>query len=149
MLGLATGVLAFEAELVSNALEATAQKLGLSTFFLGIAVLAVIGNAAEYISAAYFARKDRMGLVMTITVGSTIQVALFVAPLLVLISYFAGHPMDLVFDNVLELIAIAGVAFAVNAIAQDGETTWFEGLLLVATYVLFGLAFFFVTPGNH
>ncbi len=140
----ATGLIALEAELVSDALEATARGLGLSTFFLGIIVLAVVGNAAEYISAVYFARRDNMGLVMTITVGSTIQVALFTAPLLVLISHFMGHPMDLVFANPLEMAAIAAVAFVVNAIAQDGETTWFEGLLLIGVYVLLAMAFFFV-----
>ncbi len=86
-----------------------------------------------------------MGLVMTIAVGSTIQVALLTAPLLVLISYAIGHPMNLVFSNPLELIAIAGVAFAVNSVSQDGETTWFEGLLLIAVYLLLAIAFFFVT----
>ncbi|HVD77047.1 MAG TPA: calcium/proton exchanger, partial [Vicinamibacteria bacterium] len=111
----ATAVIALEAELVSGALEGTASRLGLSTFFLGIIVLAVVGNAAEYISAVYFARRDQMGLVVTITVGSTIQVALFTAPLLVLISWAIGHPMNLVFANPLELIAIAGSAFAVNS----------------------------------
>jgi len=140
----ATAVIAVEAELVSGALEGTAGRLGLSTFFLGIIVLAVVGNAAEYISAVYFARRDRMGLVVTITVGSTIQVALFTAPLLVLISWAIGHPMNLVFANPLELIAIAGSAFAVNSIAQDGETTWFEGVLLLAVYALLGLAFFYL-----
>jgi Ca2+:H+ antiporter len=143
----ATAAMAWEAELVSGALDATAARLGLSKFFLGIIVLAVVGNAAEYISAVYFARRDRMGLVMTITVGSTIQIALFTAPALVLISYFLGSPMDLVFGNPLELIAIAGAAFAVNSIAQDGKTTWFEGILLLAVYALFGLAFVFVTSG--
>lgn len=140
----ATALVALEAEMVSDSLEATAAGLGLSTFFLGIIVLAVVGNAAEYISAVYFARRDRMGLVMTITVGSTIQVALLTAPLLVLISHAMGRPMDLVFSNPLEMAAIAAVAFAVNAIAQDGETTWFEGVLLVGVYVLLGLAFYFV-----
>ena len=140
----ATAVIALEAELVSGALEGTASRLGLSTFFLGIIVLAVVGNAAEYISAVYFARRDQMGLVVTITVGSTIQVALFTAPLLVLISWAIGHPMNLVFSNPLELIAIAGSAFAVNSIAQDGETTWFEGVLLLAVYALLGLAFFYL-----
>ncbi len=143
-----TALIAVEAELVSGALEATASRLGLSTFFLGVTVLAVVGNAAEYVAAAYFARKDKMGLALSITVGSTIQVALLVAPLLVLISFFIGHPMNLVFANPLELIAIVSVAFAVNAIAHDGQTTWFEGMLLVALYVLFALAFFFVTPGR-
>ena len=142
----ATVITAIEAELVSGALEATSAAIGVTTFFLGVTVLAVVGNAAEYVSAVYFARKDRMDLVMSITVGSTIQIALLVAPILVLVSYFMGKPMDLVFGNPLELIAIAGVAFAVNAIAHDGETTWFEGVLLLAVYVLLGLAFFFVTP---
>lgn len=142
----ATALTAVEAEMVSGALESTASSLGLSTFFLGITVLAVIGNAAEYLSAVYFARQNRMNLVMTITVGSSIQVALLLTPVLVIVSHFFGTPMNLVFANPLELIAIAGVAFAVNAIAQDGETTWFEGLLLVAVYVLLGFAFFFATP---
>lgn len=141
----ATLLVALEAELVSGALEETATRLGLTTFFLGIIVLPLVGNAAEYFSAVYFARKDRMGLVMSIAVGSSIQVALLTAPLLVLLSYAMGHPMNLVFSNPLELVAIAGVAFAVNSIAQDGETTWFEGLLLIAVYTLLALAFFFVS----
>lgn len=146
VLVLATVFVAVEAEIISGALEATGERLGLSPFFLGVIVLAVIGNAAEYISAVYFARKDRMGLVMTITVGSTIQIALLTAPLLVLISYAMGRPMDLVFGSPLELIAIAGVAFAVNAIAHDGETTWFEGLLLLAVYAILAIAFYYVVP---
>ncbi|HZJ10373.1 MAG TPA: calcium/proton exchanger [Trueperaceae bacterium] len=142
----ATAVTALQAELVSGALVATAATLGLTPFFLGITVLAVIGNAAEYISAVYFARQDRMGLVLSITVGSSIQIALLVAPLLVIVSYLMGSPMDLVFSNPLELIAIAGAAFIVRSIASDGESTWFEGLLLLAVYTILGLAFFYVTP---
>lgn len=141
----ATALTAVEAELVSGTVEATAGRLGLTPFFLGVIVLAVVGNAAEYISAVYFARRDRMGLVVSITVGSTIQVALLVAPLLVIISFLIGRPMNLVFSNPLELIAVAAAAFAVNSIAQDGETTWFEGVLLLAVYILLGLAFCFVT----
>jgi Ca2+:H+ antiporter len=83
-------------------------------------------------------------LAISITVGSTIQIALLVAPLLVIVSSFSGEPMNLVFSSPLELIAIAAVAFAVNAIAQDGETTWFEGVLLLSIYALLGLAFYFV-----
>jgi Ca2+:H+ antiporter len=139
-----SALIAVEAEMVSDALEEAAAFLHLSEFFLGIIVLAVVGNAAEYISAVYFARKNRMGLVVTITVGATIQVALLTAPLLVLISRFMGHPMNLVFANPLELVAMVAVAFAVNSIAQDGETTWFEGVLLLAVYALLGLAFFFL-----
>ncbi|HZO88863.1 MAG TPA: calcium/proton exchanger [Chthonomonadaceae bacterium] len=141
-----TALTAMEAELVSGALEATASRLGLTPFFLGVIVLAVIGNAAEYVSAVYFARQNRMGMAVSITVGSSIQVALLVAPLLVLFSRFLHRPMNLVFHNPLELIAVAGVAFAVNSITQDGETTWFEGVLLLAVYALLALAFYFVTP---
>ncbi len=145
ILAAATVFTALEAELVSNTVEATATRLGLTPFFLGVIVLAVVGNAAEYISAVYFARRGQMGLVIGITVGSTIQIGLLVAPLLVIISYLIGHPMNLVFENPIELIAIAGAAFIVNSIAQDGETTWFEGVMLLAVYLLFALAFFLVT----
>ncbi len=141
-----TALVALEAELVSGALERSAATLGISEFFLGVTVLAVIGNAAEYFAAVFFARQDRMGLVMTVTVGSSIQVALLMAPLLVIVSYFMGHPMNLVFNNPLELIAIAGTALAVRTVSQDGETTWFEGVLLLTVYGLLALAFFFVTP---
>jgi Ca2+:H+ antiporter len=145
ILAAATIVVAVEAELVSSALEPTGASLGLSLFFLGVIVLPLVGNAAEYASALYFARRDQMGLVMTISVGSSIQIALMTAPALVLGSYLLGHPMDLVFGHPLELFAIAGSAFVVNAIALDGETTWFEGVMLVAVYVLLALAFFFAT----
>ena len=141
----ATAVVALEAHLVSSVLEKTAGTLGLSEFLLGVIVLPIVGNAAEFFAAVYFARQDQMGLVMSIAVGSSIQVALLMAPGLVLVSYALGRPMNLVFGNPLELIAIAGAAFAANSIAQDGETTWFEGLLLIAVYALLAITFFFVT----
>jgi Ca2+:H+ antiporter len=140
----ATAAIALEAELVSGALEATAGSLGLSTIFLGVIVLAVVGTASDLFAAAWFARQDKMGLVLAICIGSAIQVALVVAPVLVLVSWAIGRPMTLVFDNPLDLFAIAGAAFIVNAIAADGETNWFEGVLLIGVYTLFGLAFFFV-----
>ena len=140
----ATVLIALEAELVSGALEATAGSLGLSPTFLGVIVLAVVGTASDLFAAAWFARQDRMGLVLNICIGSAIQVALVVAPVLVLVSWAIGRPMTLVFDNPLDLFAIAGAAFIVNAIAADGETTWFEGVLLIGVYALLGLAFFFV-----
>ena len=144
LLAVATAVTAYEAEMISGALESTASQLGLSEFFLGIILLAVIGNAAEYVSAMYFARQNQMGLAVSITVGSTIQISLLVAPVLVIVSALMGTPMNLVFSSPLELVAIGAVVFAINAIAHDGETTWFEGVLLLAIYVLFGLAFYFV-----
>lgn len=141
----ATVCVAIEADLVSEALESTASTLHLTEFFLGLIVLPLVGNAAEYFSVIYFARKDKMDMVMGIAVGASIQVALLTAPLLVLIGYAMNRPMNLVFSNPLEMIAIAAVAFAVNSIAQDGETNWFEGVLLLAVYAVLGLAFFFVT----
>lgn len=143
---IATVFVAIEAEIVSGSLEAASSSLGLSKFFLGITLLAVVGNAAEYISAVYFARKNRMDLVLGITLGSTIQVGLMVAPILVLASYAMGTPMTLVFRSPLELVAVAAAAFSVNAISHDGETNWFEGVLLLGVYVILSIAFFFVTP---
>ena len=150
-LGLALGVLvggtvliAMEAELVSGAVEASASTLGVSPVFLGIVVLALVGTSADLFAAVAFARQDRMSLVLSICIGSAIQMALVVAPLLVLLSWAIGHPMNLVFGSPLELFAIAGAAFAVRAIAADGETNWFEGLLLVGIYLLLALGFFFV-----
>jgi len=143
-----TAFIALEAEMVSSALEETAKQLHLSTFFLGITVLAVVGNASEYLSAIYFARKNRIGLVMSITVGSSIQMALLIAPLLVIASFLMHKPMTLVFSSPLELIAITAVAFAVNSIAQDGETNWFEGVLLLGVYVILAIAFYYVVPAG-
>ena len=139
-----TVAIAFGAEIVSGALQATAQSLGLPLLFLGIVPLALIGTSSDLLAAVVFGRQDRMGLVMSICVGSAIQMALVIAPLLVLASWAIGRPMTLVFSDPLELFAIAGTAFIVNAITGDGETTWFEGLLLVGVYVLFAFAFFFM-----
>ncbi len=146
VLAAATAVTAWDAEVISSALEATAAQLNVTTFFLGVTVLAVIGNAAEYFTAVYYARREQMGLALTLTVGSSIQVALLVAPILILLSWAMGTPMTAVAANPLELVAIAGAAFAVNAISRDGEVTWFEGVLLLAVYLMLALAFFFATP---
>jgi len=143
-----TVAIALEAELVSEALGETATTLGLSPVFLGVIVLALVGTSADLFAAVVFARQDRMTIVFSICVGSAIQMALVVAPLLVLLSWAIGHPMTLVLGSPLDLFAIAGTAFVVRAIAADGETTWFEGLLLVGVYVLFGLAFYFVAPAG-
>ncbi len=143
VLAAATAVAAWESDLISDALADAARTLHLSPTFLGVIVLALVGNVADLFSAIWFARQGRLGLVMSICIGSAIQVALVVAPLLVIISWLMGSPMTLVFKNPLDLFAIAGTAFIVNAIAGDGETTWFEGVLLVGVYCLLGAAFFF------
>ncbi len=144
VLGLATAGAALESELVSGALTDAAGTLGLSKVFLGVIVLALVGTAADLFAAVWFAKQDRMGLTMSICIGSTIQVAMVVAPLLVILSWLIGAPMTLVFTNPLDLFAIAGAAFIVSAIAGDGETTWFEGVMLIGVYVLLGAAYYFV-----
>jgi len=146
VLGVATVGIAVMSEILVHATEAVTADLGLSQIFLGLIIIPLIGNAAEYASALYFARRNDMGLVMTISLGSSIQIALLTAPALVLGSYAFGHPMDLVFSNPLELMGIVGSAFVVSSIALDGETTWFEGVMLVAVYALLALTFFFATP---
>ncbi|MBG6071272.1 MULTISPECIES: calcium/proton exchanger [unclassified Polaromonas] len=140
----ATVFIAMEAHLVSGALEDTAKVLGLSPVFVGVIVLAVIGTASDLFAASWFARQGKMGLALNICVGSAIQVALVVAPLLVIGSWFMGKPMNLVFDNPMALFAIASAVLIVNNIARDGETTWFEGILLIGVYLLLALAFLFL-----
>ncbi|MBE7210149.1 MAG: calcium/proton exchanger [Gluconacetobacter diazotrophicus] len=142
----ATVLIALESELVSDALAETAESLHLSGVFLGVVVLAVVGTAADLFAATVFARQDRMGLVVGICLGSAIQVALVIAPLLVILSWAIGAPMTLVFRNPLDLFALGATVLIANAVAGDGETNWFEGVLLIGVYVLLGLAYFFVAP---
>jgi len=141
-----TGLIALEAELASAALEATSTQLGLSPVFMGVVVLALVGTAADLFAAVVFARQDRMDIVFSMCIGSAIQIALVVAPVLVLASWVIGRPMNLVFGSPLDLFAIAGAAFIVRSVAADCETTWFEGLLLVGVYLLFALAYYFESP---
>ena len=142
ILAAATVAVALESELVSSALTDSAATVGLTPLFIGVVVLALVGTSADILAAVWFAHRNRMGLVMGICIGSGIQVALVVAPLLVIFSWIIGSPMSLVFRNPVDLFSIVGTAFIVNAIAGDGETTWFEGLLLIGVYVVLGMAYF-------
>jgi len=147
VMAVSTGFITVEAELVSSALEGTSAQLGLTPVFVGVVVLALVGTASDLFAAVVFARQDKMDIVFGMCVGSAIQVALVVAPVLVLASWMIGRPMNLVFGSPLDLFAIASTAFVVGAISADGETTWFEGLLLVGVYVLFAIAYYFESPG--
>jgi Ca2+:H+ antiporter len=138
-----TVLIAIEAELASAALEATSTQLGLTPVFMGVVVLALVGTVSDLFAAVVFARQDKMDIVFSMCIGSAIQIALVVAPVLVLASWIIGYPMNLVFASPLDLFAIAAAAFIVRLIAADGETNWFEGLLLVGVYVLFALAYYF------
>ena len=119
-----------------------AGTLAIHELFLGAVVVAVIGNATEHISAVLAAIKDNMDLAISITAGSSIQIALFVAPLLVIISFLMGKPMDLVF-TLFEILAVFASVIIVNEISSDGECNWFEGVQLLAMYLLVAVLFFF------
>lgn len=142
---MATVAIAFMSEMLVGEIEAVTKSFGMTELFVGVIVVAIVGNAAEHSTAVLMARQNKMDLAMTIAVGSSTQVALFVAPLLVFLSMTVGHPMSLVF-NAFEISAIVVSVIIVEMIASDGETNWFEGVQLLAVYALLAVAFYFV-PG--
>jgi len=139
-----TAGVAVMSELLVGAVEEAAEAFGMSEVFVGVILVALIGNAAEHSTAILMAGKNKMDAAINIAVGSSIQVALFVAPLLVFLSYVMGpQPMDLIFTT-LEVVAVA-IAVAIMAlISQDGESHWMEGVQLLAVYVILGIAFYFL-----
>jgi Ca2+:H+ antiporter len=141
LLGITLAV-AFESELLVGSLEAATENLGLTPLFTGVILLPIIGNAAEHATAVTVAMKDKMDLSVSVAVGSSMQIALFVAPILVISGFFIGQPMDLDF-NPFELISVAVAVLIANSISSDGESNWLEGSLLLATYVVLSLAFYF------
>ena len=138
----ATLIVAAESELLVNALEPATEQLGLSPLFTGVILLPIIGNAAEHATAVTVAMKNKMELSVSVAVGSSLQIALFVAPVLVLAGWLLDKPMDLNFDE-LELVAVAVAVLITNSISSDGRSNWLEGTLLLATYAILGLAFYF------
>jgi Ca2+:H+ antiporter len=140
------GVAVISEQLVGSLEEATAG-LGLSPYFTGVILLPLIGGAAEYVTAITVALKNDMELSVSVAMGSSLLIALFVAPLLVLVGQAIGQPMDLDFD-IFQVIAVAIAVGIANLISLDGKSNWLEGILLLATYAILGLAFYFhpVTP---
>jgi Ca2+:H+ antiporter len=141
----ATVLIGFLSEMLVGEIDAVTKSIGMTELFVGVIVVAIIGNAAEHSSAIMVARRNQMDLAMTIAVGSSTQIALFVAPVLVFLSVLIGNPMSLVFTG-LEIAAIVMSVLIVEMISYDGETNWFEGAELLAVYIILALAFFFV-PG--
>jgi Ca2+:H+ antiporter len=138
--GAAVGVMS---EILVGSIAETASKIGLSEFFIGVIVVAIVGNAAEHWVAVYVAAKNKMDLAVNIAVGSSAQIALFVVPVLVLVSFVVGDfPMALVLNG-FELAAIFFAVLIANHVTNEGESTWFEGLQLLAVYVVLAVAFFF------
>lgn len=147
VLVISTVLIAWMSEILVGSVSQAAQTLGMSSVFIGVIVVAMVGNAAEHSSAVIMAMKNRMDLSLGIAIGSSVQIALFVAPLLVLLSYWiAPGPMDLVFTVGESLAVILSVSIC-SQIVSNGESNWFEGVLLLAVYMILGLAFYFV-PGN-
>ncbi|MGG4092900.1 calcium/proton exchanger [Paenibacillus lautus] len=139
----ATVMVAFVSEWLVGVLEPISHEYGLSELFIGAFLVAIIGNAAEHSAAIMLAMKNKIGAAVEIAVGSSLQIALFVAPVLVFISFFLGDTMDIVFTT-LELVAIGVAVFIARSITQDGASNWYEGLLLLAVYVILGVSFFLV-----
>jgi Ca2+:H+ antiporter len=142
---LATGTLwtTVQAEILVRAMEPALARFGFTELFVGVIVIALIGNAAEHYSAVTAARRDDMTLAVEIAVGSSAQIALFVAPALVLYSFAIGQPMTLLFNG-FEITAIALSVLATSIVVGDGESNWVEGLQLLSVYLILGLAFYFV-----
>src|SRR5262249_25854582 len=131
----------FMSEFLVGSVEPAAQALGMPRVFIGVVVVAIIGNAAEHSTAVLVAAKNKMDLAVTIAVGSSLQVALFVAPVLVFASHALGQPIDLHFSP-MEIVAVV-IAITVTAmVCNDGECHWMEGVLLLAVYLILGLAFY-------
>jgi Ca2+:H+ antiporter len=140
-----TLLVAYESELLVDSLEEATSQLGLTALFTGVILLPIIGNAAEHATAVTVAMKNKMELSVSVAVGSSLQIALFVAPVLVLAGWLMGKPMDLNF-NPFELVAVIVAVLIANSISSDGKSNWLEGTLLLATYLVLGLAFYFL-PG--
>ncbi|MDP4096844.1 calcium/proton exchanger [Paenibacillus sp. P96] len=140
---LATVMVALVSEWLVGTLETFTTQFGLSELFVGAFLVAIIGNAAEHSAAILLAMKNKIGASVEIAVGSSLQIALFVAPVLIFVSYFTGDTMDIVFSTI-ELVAIAVSVFIAKSITQDGSTNWYEGLMLLVVYIMLGVSFFLV-----
>jgi Ca2+:H+ antiporter len=143
----ATLAVAWVSEFLVGAVEAARHSLGVTEVFVGVIIVAIVGNAAEHSTAITMALKNKMDLALGIAVGSSLQIALFVAPILVFASYFFPHQLSLEF-TIPEVAAVVIAAFVTDQIAGDGESNWLEGLQLLALYVIIGLLFYFL-PAAH
>ncbi|WP_188992182.1 calcium/proton exchanger [Paenibacillus nasutitermitis] len=139
----ATVMTAFVSEWLVGTLDSLTDKFGLSELFVGAFVIAIVGNAAEHSAAVMLAMKNKIGAAVEIAVGSSLQIALFVAPVLIFVSLLFGNTMDIVFTPI-ELASIAVAVFIAKSIAQDGRTNWYEGSLLVMVYIILGFAFYLI-----
>ncbi|HSP45194.1 MAG TPA: calcium/proton exchanger [Chthoniobacterales bacterium] len=147
VLVIATGVVALLSEFLVGTIEAVRHSLVITEVFVGVIVVAIVGNAAEHSTAIVMALKNKMDLSVGIAIGSSLQVALFVAPLLVFLSYFLGRPMNLEF-SLPEIFAVVASVYIIFQISGDGETNWIEGVQLLSVYLILGILFFYL-PEPH
>ncbi len=146
---IATAFVALISEFLVGAVEAARGALGFTEVFVGVIVVAIIGNAAEHSSAVMMAMRNKMDLTLGIALGSSLQIALFVAPVLIFASYFlAPHPMNLEF-TIPEVVAVFGSILIVQQICSDGESNWLEGLQLLSVYAILGILFYFLPDTHH
>lgn len=143
VLFLSTLAVAYVSESLVSTIEIVSESFGWSELFIGVIIVAIVGNAAEHASAIIMAVKNRMGVAVEIAVGSTLQVAMFVAPILVLVSLMFESQMSLVFTWP-ELIAMVTAVFLTIAISNDGDTNWFEGATLLGAYIIMGIGFYLI-----
>ncbi len=143
VLFLSTLAVAYVSESLVSTIEIVSESFGWSELFIGVIIVAIVGNAAEHASAIIMAVKNRMGVAVEIAVGSTLQVAMFVAPILVLVSLLFENQMSLVFTWP-ELIAMVTAVFLTIAISNDGDTNWFEGATLLGAYIIMGIGFYLI-----
>jgi Ca2+:H+ antiporter len=143
----ATVAVAWVSEFLVGAVEAARQTLGVTEVFVGVVIVAIVGNAAEHSTAVTMAMKNKMDLALGIAVGSSLQIALFVAPVLVFSSYAFAHRLNLEF-TIPEIVAVVMAAFVTDQISGDGESNWLEGVQLLALYIILGVLFYFL-PGSH
>ncbi len=144
----ATLLVAWLSEFLVGAVEAAQHSLGVTEVFVGVIIVAIVGNAAEHSTAITMALKNKMDLALGIAVGSSLQIALFVAPVLVFASYLFPHQLNLEF-SVPEIAAVVLAAFVTDQIARDGETHWLEGIQLLALYAIIGVLFYFLPAVAH
>lgn len=139
----ATVLVAWLSEIFVSAIEPATKSLGMSQLFVGVMVVAIIGNAAEHSAAVMLAKRNQMDLAVSVSIGSSVQIALLVAPILVLSAPLLGQHLSLVF-NPFEIAAVVLSVLVMAMVVLDGETNWFEGLQLLGLYVILGLAFYFI-----
>jgi Ca2+:H+ antiporter len=146
ILAVVTVALAVMSEVLTDAIEPASSSIGLTPVFAGVFVLALVGNVAQIFNAISFARSDKMDLSLGVTVGSSIQVALVVAPILVFCGVLMGRPMDLLFSPI-EIVAMGLSVVVTRQLINDGQSNWLEGLMLVAVYLMIGIGFYYL-PAN-